>query len=286
VAAELVNGYADGVWLVELAATADPALVPQAVASALNVREDPRRPLHETLSDALAPRELLLLLDNCEHLVTACAVLADNLLRGCPCLQILATSREPLGVPGETVWRVPSLTVPDPRVALGTDEVACYEAVSLFVERARSALPSFALGDLNAATVAELCRRLDGIPLAIELAAARVRALSVEQIAARLNQRFQLLTGGSRVALPRQQTLRATVDWSYSLLSEPERVLLHRLSVFAGGWTLEAVEAVCAFAAGVGEGTCEPLPDPPPPAPGPPSPAPTPGAAVPQLVGK
>jgi predicted ATPase/DNA-binding CsgD family transcriptional regulator len=256
VAAGLLDAYPDGVRLVELAALVDPrsalvpALVPQAIASALGVREQPGRPLSESLAEFLAPRSLLLVLDNCEHLIQACAELADRLLRACPRLTILATSREPLGIAGETTWRVPSLALPDAERPPATDDLGRYEAIRLFVERARAALPDFRLTDRNARAVAQVCQRLDGIPLALELAAARVRGLSVEQLAAGLDDRFRLLTGGSRTALPRHRTLRALVDWSYEPLSEPERALFRRLAVFAGGWTLEAAEAVCA-----GDGT-------------------------------
>ncbi|MGH2355976.1 MAG: protein kinase domain-containing protein, partial [Chloroflexota bacterium] len=248
VAASLLGNYPDGVRLVELAPLADAALVPQAVAAALGVRETPGRPVADTLVDTLAPRCLLLVLDNCEHLVAACAALAEALLRACPDLQILATSREALGLLGETTWPVPALSLPAAtalpvaRVA----EVAEHEAVRLFTERAAASSPGFALTEQNAAAVAEICRRLDGLPLAIELAAARVRALSVQQIAARLDDRFRLLTAGRRAALPHQQTLRASMDWSYELLAEPERQVLRRLAVFAGGWPLEAAEAVCS----------------------------------------
>jgi non-specific serine/threonine protein kinase len=245
VAAESLADYPDGARLVELASLAEPALVPQAVAAALDVREAPGVLVAETLVQSLASRRLLLVLDNCEHLVDACAALVDTLLRGCPRLQVLATSREALSVPGETVWPVPALSVPA-AVALPLPRVAESEAVRLFAERAASTTPGFALSERNAPAVAEIVRRLDGIPLAIELAAARVRALSVQQIAARLDSRLRLLTSGSRSALPHQQTLRTSIDWSYDLLSGSERRLLTRLAVFAGGWTLEAAEAVCA----------------------------------------
>ena len=211
--------------------------------------EQPGRPLLATLSDVLRPKRLLLVLDNCEHLVAACAALADSLLLTCPGLRILATSREALNIPGEIVWQVPSLTSPDALPASGgppLGHLARYEAVRLFVDRAVGARSTFTVTPQSAPAVAQICHRLDGIPLALELAAARVKALSVEQIAARLDDRFRLLTGGHRTALPRHQTLRATVDWSYALLSEPERTLFNRLSVFAGGWTLEAAEAICA----------------------------------------
>jgi predicted ATPase/DNA-binding CsgD family transcriptional regulator/DNA-binding XRE family transcriptional regulator len=251
VAADLAEAFADGVWFVDLAPIADPSLVPQGVASALSVHEQAGRPVLETLADALHARHLLLVLDNCEHLVCACASLAEHLLRACRGLRILATSREPLGVAGEQLWPVPPLSLP------GSDpgSVAACEAVRLFVERARLVQAGFALDERNTPTVVEVCRRVDGIPLAIELAAARLRVLGLEQLAVRLDQRFRLLTSGDRSAPPRQQTLRATIDWSYTLLDPPERQLFDRLSVFAGGWTLDAAEAIvasdCVEAAGV-----------------------------------
>ena len=254
VAADLLDGEGDGVWLVELAALADPALVPQAVAQVLGIKEQAgktaQRTLMETLMETLVERlrdkRLLLILDNCEHLVAACAFLAADLLRSCPDVHILASSREPLNVAGEQTYRVSSLSLPDPKRVQTAEGLSQYEAVRLFIERAQAVQPAFTVTDANAPAVAQVCFRLDGIPLAIELAAARVRSLSVEQINTRLDQRFRLLTGGSRVALPRQQTLRALIDWSYDLLTEAEKVLLCRLSVFAGGWTLKAAETVCA----------------------------------------
>ena len=246
VAADVVDAYKDGVWVVELAPLFDPTLVPHTVAAVLGVREEPHRPLLATLTDALHTRHLLLVLDNCEHLVAACAVLADALLRACAHLQILATSREVLSITGETTWPVPSLSTPDPQCALPLDHLMQYEAVRLFVERATAMQPTFTVTHQQAPWVAQICHRLDGTPLALELAATRVKVLSVEQIAMRLDDRFRLLTGGSRTALPRQQTLHATMDWSYDLLSEPERSVWRRLSVFAGGWTLAAAERVCA----------------------------------------
>ena len=243
VATDLAHAFPDGVHWVELAALTDPDLVPQAVAAALGVREEPGRPPRDTLRTALQPRHLLLVLDNCEHLVAACAHLVEALLRVCPGLRILATSREALGVAGETLRRVPSLSVP-PDDVLTVDEIGRYEAVRLFVERTAAVQPAFALTPTTAPLLAQLCRRLDGIPLALELAAARMRVLTLEQIVQRLDDCFRLLTGGSRTALPRQQTLRATIDWSYDLLTEAERALLRRLAVFAGGWSLEAAEAV------------------------------------------
>ncbi len=246
VAAEALEEFPDGVWLVELAALSDPNLVPKAVASALGVPEQPSRMLTETLADALRGKSVLIILDNCEHLVAACAHLTTALLRTCPHLRILATSREALGVTGETTWRVPSLSLPDPQRLPPLDHLKEYEAVRLFIDRAVANEPQFAVTSSNALAVAQVCHRLDGIPLALELAAARVKVLAVEQIAARLDDRFRLLTGGSRTALPRQQTLQATMDWSYYLLSDQERTALRSLSVFAGGWTLEAAEVVCA----------------------------------------
>ncbi|HET9911998.1 MAG TPA: tetratricopeptide repeat protein [Anaerolineales bacterium] len=253
VAQELSGEFAGGVWLVELAALSDEILVPQAVAQALNVREVPNQVLSETLANDLRARELLLVIDNCEHLITTCAQLVDTLLHACPDLRILATSREPLGIPGEIVWSVPSLSLPEPQPwhdpTSAQAALPIYrqsEAVQLFVERATAVSPHFKLAARNGAWIADICRRLDGIPLAIELAAARVRLLTVEHLAARLDDRFKLLTSGSRTAPPRHQTLYATLDWSYALLSETEQRLLRRLSIFAGGWTLEAAEEVCA----------------------------------------
>ena len=246
IGARLLSEYPDGVWLVEFAHLADPARVPQVLATALSVREEADRPLLVTLVDHLRPKRVLLLLDNCEHLIDACAGLADTLLRGCPEVKILPSSREALGLTGEVVFRVPPLSLPDSRIVPALERLAEYEAVRLFVDRAIAVKPDFTLTDDTAAAVVQICRRLDGIPLAIELAAARVRTLSVQQITAHLDERFRLLTGGSRTALPRHQTLRGLIDWSYGLLSEAERELFRRVSVFVGGWTLEASVAVCA----------------------------------------
>ena len=249
VAESVMSHFPAGVWLVELAPVADPGMVPQAIARTLGARERPGRSASDTLIDVLRSHRTLLVLDNCEHVVDACAGLADRLLRSCPELAVLATSREPLGVAGETAWRVPSLAFPNERLpTVGTGDAADldqFEAVRLFVERAQAARPGFALTPDNWPAITRICRRLDGIPLALELSAARVTALTIEQIADRLDDRFRLLTSGSRTALPRQRTLRATVDWSHDLLSEGERVLLRRLAVFAGGWRLEAAETVC-----------------------------------------
>jgi non-specific serine/threonine protein kinase len=244
VAGDLLEQFRDGVWFVDLAPLSEPHLVTQTAATVLKVREGPSRSLAEVLSDYVRSRQLLLVLDNCEHLITACAELAEALLRAGTGLHILATSREALGIQGETVWHVPSLSFPPPSSSLSPEGLLEYEAVRLLVERVAAVEPMFAITKANAAVVAEVCYRLDGIPLAIELAAARIKVLSVEQINVRLKDRFRLLTGGSRTAGARQRTLEATVDWSYDLLSEVERRLLCRLSVFAGGWTLEAAENV------------------------------------------
>jgi predicted ATPase/class 3 adenylate cyclase len=244
VAANQIDLFADGVWFVELAPLYDPALVPQAVASALGVREEPGRPVFATLTEHLRARTVLIILDNCEHLVDACARLADGLLRRCGGVRVLASSREALGTAGEVTYRVPSLSLPDPRRLPPVERLTEYEGVRLLVERATAVKPGFRLTETNATAAVQICHRLDGIPLAIELAAARLKALSPLEIAAHLDERFRLLTAGSRTVLPRHQTLRGLIDWSYELLSEPERALLRRLSVFAGGWNLAAAEAV------------------------------------------
>jgi non-specific serine/threonine protein kinase len=246
VAGTVVETFADGIWLVELAPLTDPALVAPAVAAAVGVREESGQLLLATLLAALHARRLLLVLDNCEHLLDTCAQLADALLRGCPHLRILATSREALGIGGEVARRVPSLAVPPSEQLPPVEQLTQYEAVQLFVERALTVQPAFAVTDRNAPAVAQLCWRLDGIPLALELAAARMRVLTIEQITSRLGDRFRLLTGGSRTALRRQQTLAAAIDWSHDLLSPLERTLFRRLAVFAGGWSLEAAEGVCS----------------------------------------
>jgi predicted ATPase/class 3 adenylate cyclase len=247
IAASLLDDYPDGVWLVEFAPQADPALVPQVLSTTLGVREEAGgRPLVTTLIDHLRPKRVLLLFDNCEHLIDACARLADTLLRGCLEVKILSTSREALGLTGEVTFRVPPLSLPDSGHLPPLERLTEYEAIRLFVDRAAAVKPDFTLTDGTAPAVVQICQRLDGIPLALELAAARVRTLSVQQITAHLDERFRLLTGGSRTALPRHQTLRGLIDWSYDLLSEAERGLLRRVSVFVGGWTLEAAAAVCA----------------------------------------
>jgi predicted ATPase/class 3 adenylate cyclase len=260
VGAELLGGHADGVWLVELAPITDPGLVVREVARALGTSEEPGRAVLETLIDFLRSKSLLLLVDNCEHLIDAAADLVGRLLVGCPGLTVMASSREALGIPGEAVFQVPSLSLP---VVAGPDEherpsehrlerAMGSEAVRLFVERAAAALPAFSLTSANADAVVEICGRLDGIPLAIELAAARVPVLSVDDIARGLGDRFRLLTGGRRTAVPRQQTLQALIDWSWDLLDDADRRRLAELSVFAGGCSLDAAVAVTGIAADEG----------------------------------
>jgi predicted ATPase/DNA-binding SARP family transcriptional activator len=239
----LLNDFPNGMWLLELAPLSDPGLVPQTVFTTLGLIEQSGRSILEILTDFLRSKRALLILDNCEHLIQACAQLAQTILHSCPDLHILATSREALGIPGEILYLVPTLTTPDP-LHTTLETLPQYEAARLFIERAQSAVASFQLTEENLAAITQICYHLDGIPLAIELAAARVKLLSVEEIAARLDDRFRFLTGGARTALPRHQTLQALIDWSYDLLSESERVLLRRLAVFAGGWTLEAAEQV------------------------------------------
>ncbi|HEY6396954.1 MAG TPA: BTAD domain-containing putative transcriptional regulator, partial [Solirubrobacteraceae bacterium] len=244
VARERLGDYPDGVWLAELAALADPSLVGKAVAAALGVREEPA-PVIETLQRTLRSARLLVVLDNCEHLIGDCAELAHGLLSACEGLRILATSREPLKIAGEVTWPVPSLALPDTPTLPSLDQLTGYSAIRLFAERAAASQPGFVLAADSAGAVARLCRRLDGVPLAIELAAARVRVLSPQEILQRLDDRFGLLTGGNRETPARQQTLRATVDWSHDLLDRSERELFRRLAVFAGGWSTEDAEQVC-----------------------------------------
>jgi predicted ATPase/DNA-binding CsgD family transcriptional regulator len=237
--------YPDGVWLVELAPLSEPSLVDNAVAAVLGVRERPGQSLRDCLLAFLQPKVLLLVLDNCEHLVEICAYLADALLRTCPGLRILATSREPLHTSTEVTWRVPSLAAPDGQRNLTVDELLAYPAVQLFVTRAQAVRPDFSLGPETATWIARVCARLEGMPLALELAAACTRVLGISQIAARLDEDFRILVGGSRTAHSRQQTLEATLDWSHRLLTDDEPVLFRRLSVFAGGFDLDAAEQVC-----------------------------------------
>lgn len=250
VAGDMLGVFEDGVWLVELASLSDPSLVPLAVTSVFGVHEEPERLLLDTLSDHLRGKHLLLMLDYCEHLIEACAELVETLLYACPRLRILVTSREPLDVFAEVTWNVLSLSSPDlERLSFaGKDFVSAlteYEAVRLFDERARAAWPAFTLTARTALTVAQVCRRLDGIPLAIELVAANVRQSSVERIGEQLGDHFRLLTGGRHTAMPRDRTLHAVIGWAYGLLSEAEQMLLRRLSVFVGGWTVETAEIVC-----------------------------------------
>ncbi len=246
VAAQVLHEFPQGVWLADLTTLSDAALVPQAVADAMGVREEPGRPVLDTLAAHLSQATALLLLDNCEHLLDPCRELCDTLLHAAPMLRILATSHEALGTAGEVVWRVPSLVLPAESETELFDALARSEAAQLFTARARAVLSGFVLSETNARAVVQICRRLDGIPLAIELAAARVTALSVHDLLLRLDDRFRLLTGGSRGAAPRHQSLAAAVSWSYDFLSEPERTTLQRLSVFAGSFSLDAAEAVCA----------------------------------------
>jgi predicted ATPase/class 3 adenylate cyclase len=247
VAAELLDGSGDGVWLAELAAVTDEDAVPPAISQALRLAVNPGRPALEALLDALAPQDVLIVLDNCEHLIGGCAKTAEAIVRRCPKVHLLATSREPLGIGGETIYRVPSLSLPGPGED-GPPAPGSSDAVALFADRARANGVALSVDEQTGPVVVSICRRLDGMPLAIELAAARLRSMSLSELHGRLDQRFRLLTGGSRTALERQQTLRATVGWSYSLLTGAEQVLLARLSVFAGGFGLDAAEAVCGFA--------------------------------------
>jgi predicted ATPase/class 3 adenylate cyclase len=246
VAAELLGTARDGVWFVGLAHLTEGEAIPEAVAAVLGLADRRgQRPLPESLVDALREQDTLILLDNCEHVIDAAAKFCGQLVGECPRLRILATSREPLGIDGEQVYRVPSLSLPPPE-ADAVDDVGASDAVRLFMERAQVHDPGFVLDEASAPLIASVCRRLDGIPLALELAAARLSSMSLQQVSDRLGQRFRLLTGGSRNAMPRQQTLQAAVEWSFGLLTEPERDVLRRLSVFAGGFELEAAEAICA----------------------------------------
>ncbi|MGD0441775.1 MAG: adenylate/guanylate cyclase domain-containing protein [Acidimicrobiales bacterium] len=246
VAADLLDGSGEGVWLVELASVSEQGAVASSIAQALGIMSQAGRPALETLLDALSSRQVLIVLDNCEHLIDDCAKVADAILRRCPEIRLLATSQEPLGIAGETIYRVPSMSLPDEDDDTGEVDPDGSDAVALFAERAAAQGVGFVLDRASAPLVAEICRRLDGMPLAIELAASRLRALSLADLNDRLDQRFRLLTGGSRNAIPRQQTLLATVDWSYSLLTASEQKLLRRLSVFVDGFQLDAAEAVCA----------------------------------------
>jgi predicted ATPase/DNA-binding CsgD family transcriptional regulator len=246
VATALADAYPGGAWLVELAALNDSALIATQIARTLGIDVSGAEPL-EALGERLNGQKLLLVVDNCEHLIAGVASVAETLARRCPNLRILATSREPLRIAGERSYRLPSLRLPSVEAARGqaAADIAAYAAVELFVERARAVEERFVLTDQNAPLVAQICRRLDGIPLAIELAAARIGVLSVNALVQRLDQRFHILTGGLRTSMPRHQTMRALIDWSYDLLTPPEQRLFERLSVFAGGFTLAAAGAVC-----------------------------------------
>src|SRR6266511_147544 len=248
VAGQLLDAFPDGVWLVELAALSDAQLVPKAVAQALGLNEHPSKPVIETLNDYLASKRALLVLDNAEHLIQGLVQLVHAIVRRSPDVTLLVTSRERLGITGELTYRVPSLTVPGPNDTLAPAALLAYESVRLFVDRARLVRPDFTVTTEDAASVASICYRLDGIPLAIELAAPRLRSMSAQELCQRLDLRFALLTDGSRAALPRHRTLRSMIDWSYDLLTDVEQAMLRRLSVFSGGWTPEAAEHVCSEA--------------------------------------
>ena len=245
--AELIGRIPDGVWLAELAPLTDGGQIPGAVAAAMGLQDASGPAIADTVIEALTGQESLILLDNCEHLIDAAAKFCDQVIRHCPKVRFLVTSREPLGIDGERVYRVPSLTLPGSD-AESLEDLAGSDAVQLFAERARAHQADFVIDAHSAPDAVTICRRLDGIPLALELAAARLSSMSLAQVAARLDQRFRLLTGGSRNAMPRQQTLQATVDWSFGLLTAQERETVTRLSVFAGGFDLEAAEAICASA--------------------------------------
>jgi predicted ATPase/DNA-binding CsgD family transcriptional regulator len=246
IAESSISAFKHGVWLVELASVNDAAMVNQSVASVFGLQGDLNRDVIDLLRDFLREKRLLLVLDNCEQLIDACAMLVETLLRSCPELHILVTSREALDIEGESPFSVPSLTFPDPHHLPEIERLPQFEAVKLFVERTRSFVADFSINATNARDIVRICQRLDGIPLALELAAARVKVLGVSQIATHLEESFQLLAGGFRTALPRHQTMRASINWSYQLLSPEERTLLCRFSVFAGGWTLEAAKNICA----------------------------------------
>jgi len=255
VAADLLNHFDHGVWFAELAPLTNPELIPQTILSVIGVSEQANKTPLEILKKYLHEKKVLIILDNCEHLIEASAKVVDTLLVAAPGLKVLASSREALGVKGELSYLVPSLSLPDPNHLPAIEQLSQYEAVQLFVDRALLVAPHFVVDKDNAPFIAKICHRLDGIPLAIELAAARIKMMSVKQISARLDDRFRLLTGGARTALPRQRTLRALIDWSYDILTDNERLLLQRLSVFAGGCTLEAAEEVCI---GVGRNSISP----------------------------
>jgi predicted ATPase/Flp pilus assembly protein TadD len=248
VAADLVDNFADGVWFVDLAPIVDPQLLPQVVARALGIREQPGRSLLETVIEYLKSKKALLVLDNCEHLVAAAAGMAERLLASCPDVHFLITSRQRLHIDGEQVYPVPPLPLPSAQNSIGLAEIMASDAVRLFVERASMVVPSFTIHDRNAPAIAKLCQQLDGIPLALELAAAQIAAMTPADMLERMDERFRILTTGRRTGLPRHQTLLATVEWSHQLLSEPEQCLFRRLAIFAGGFDLSAAESICADA--------------------------------------
>ena len=246
VGADVIDDFANGVWFVELAPIIDPVLLPQEILRELGIKEEPKKTLEETLTGYLKDKEILIILDTCEHIIEACAMLTEKLLTKCPKLKIIATSREALKCTGEQIHSILSLKTPNLKEEISTEQLTQYESVRLFIERALTVNQKFRVTNENAPSLAGICSQLDGIPLAIELAAARVKVLTVEKIYERLNSRFSLLTGGRRTALPRQQTLKALIDWSYDLLSEQEKILWSRLSVFNDGWTLESAEEICS----------------------------------------
>jgi len=246
ISAEMLEHFQNGVLLVELAAISDAKFILQTAMAVFGITAQRDRPAMETLKDYLRAKSLLLILDNCEHLVEDCARFAETILQAAPNVKILATSREALGIRGEQIYHVPPLSTPQSKQLTTSEELTQFESVQLFIERAALVSPNFRLTRDNTSAIAQICLHLDGLPLGIELAAAHVRSMPVEQIAFHIDDRFHLLTRGSRTALPRQQTLQAAIEWSYDLLTEPERILLRRLTVFFGGWTLESAEAVCA----------------------------------------
>jgi predicted ATPase/class 3 adenylate cyclase/Tfp pilus assembly protein PilF len=246
VGADVIDDFANGVWFVELAPIIDAVLLPQEISKELGIKEETKKTLEETLTSYLKDKEILLILDNCEHLIETCAGLTEQLLKACPKLKILATSREPMKCSGEQTHSILSLEIPDPKGEISPEQLVQYESVRLFIERALTVNRNFRVNNENAPALAEICRQLDGIPLAIELAAARIKVLTVEKIYDRLSNRFSLLTGGKRTAMPRQKTLKALIDWSYDLLTEQEKILWSRLSVFNDGWILESAEEICS----------------------------------------
>ena len=241
----LIEEYKDGVWFVNLSPITDPDFIAKSIAELLNIKEEPDKPILDTLIDKIKDKSLLLLLDNCEHLVQACAEIAFKLLQSVKGIRILATSREALNIPGEVIWMIPSLSFPAPGSRVVIDEINRYESIKLFTDRAVLGKPGFTVNTQNVSTVAQICSRIEGIPLAIELAATRIRHLGLETILERLKEQFNILSSSDRIAPERQQTLKATIDWSYNLLSEQEQLLFNRLAVFTGDFSLEGAEEVC-----------------------------------------